>query len=101
MFRASAHSFQTGHPVSPASERHHIKVESKKAVAMRNSDKTELNVPPIPAPRETNRRGPDSAALAQLLEEWMQADATEQQETFAALRQSLDEDRPPGYKLFS
>ena len=44
---------------------------------------------------------PDRAALAKLLDEWMQGDETEQQETFEVLRRSLDEDRPEGYKLFS
>jgi hypothetical protein len=43
----------------------------------------------------------DPSALAKLLDEWMQGDATEQRETFEALRRSLDADRPPGYKLFS
>jgi len=31
----------------------------------------------------------------------MDGDETEQRETFAVLRRSLDEDRPEGYKLFS
>ena len=44
---------------------------------------------------------PDSSALAKLLDEWMQGDGREQQETFEVLRRSLDEDRPEGYKLFS
>ena len=44
---------------------------------------------------------PDPSALARLLDEWMQGDETEQQETFAVLRHSLDEDRREGYKLFS
>ena len=44
---------------------------------------------------------PDRAALVRLIEEWMQGDETEQRETFQILRQSLDEDRPAGYKLFS
>jgi hypothetical protein len=39
--------------------------------------------------------------LAKLLDEWMQGDETEQQETFEVLRRLLDEDRPDGYKLFS
>jgi hypothetical protein len=39
--------------------------------------------------------------LARLLEEWMQGDEAEQRETFEFLRQSLDEGRPAGYKLFS
>ena len=46
-------------------------------------------------------RTADPSALAKLLDEWMQGDATEQRETFEALRRSLDEDRPAGYKLFS
>jgi hypothetical protein len=66
---------------------------------------------------ETNKRGPqnriprqpdfmrapkpDHSALGDLLNEWMRGDATEQRETFEALRRSLDEDRPDGYKLFS
>ncbi len=44
---------------------------------------------------------PDPSALARLLDEWMHGDETEQQETFEALRRSLDEDRPEGYKFFS
>jgi len=43
---------------------------------------------------------PDPAALAQMFDEWMHGDETEQRETFAVLRRSLDEDRPEGYKLF-
>ncbi len=44
---------------------------------------------------------PEPAALARLLDEWMQGDETEQRETFEILRRSLDESRPAGYKLFS
>jgi len=44
---------------------------------------------------------PDPSALAELLDEWMQSDEKEQQETFEVLRRSLDEGRPDGYKLFS
>ena len=43
----------------------------------------------------------DPSALTRLLDEWMQGDEAEQRETFEALRRSLDEDRPAGYKLFS
>jgi hypothetical protein len=43
----------------------------------------------------------DPAALERLLEEWMQGDPVEQRETFEALKRSLEEDRPAGYKLFS
>jgi len=43
---------------------------------------------------------PDPLALANLLNEWMHGDETEQRETFETLRRSLDEDRPAGYKLF-
>ena len=50
---------------------------------------------------QPTRPRPDSAALTRLLKEWMQGDESEQRETFELLRQSLDEDRPPGYKLFS
>jgi hypothetical protein len=46
-------------------------------------------------------RTADPSALTKLLDEWMQGDAAEQRETFEALRRSLDEDRPAGYKLFS
>ena len=42
----------------------------------------------------------DPDALARLLEAWMEGDEAEQRETFEFLRQALDEDRPPGYKLF-
>ena len=56
----------------------------------------------MPGPREPLRPSkPDPSALARLLEEWMHGDETEQQETFAVLRRSLDEDRPEGYKLLS
>ena len=44
---------------------------------------------------------PGLSALESLLDEWMHGDETEQRETFEALRHSLDEDRPEGYKLFS
>ena len=47
------------------------------------------------------RTRPDPAALARLLDEWMQQDEAEQRETFEFLRRALDEDRPAGYKLFS
>ncbi len=47
------------------------------------------------------RSRPDPAALAKLLEAWMQEDEAEQRETFEFLRRALDEDRPAGYKLFS
>jgi len=43
----------------------------------------------------------EPSALAALLDEWMQGDATEQRETFDVLRRGLDEGRPAGYKLFS
>ena len=43
----------------------------------------------------------DPSALVRLLDEWMNGDESEQQETFEVLRRSLDEDRPEGYKLFS
>ena len=59
---------------------------------------------PFHAPRnqESLRRlNPDAAALTRLLDEWMDGDETEQRETFAVLRRSLDDDRPEGYKLFS
>jgi hypothetical protein len=39
--------------------------------------------------------------LAELLDEWMREDETDQRETFEFLRRALDEDRPEGYKLFS
>jgi hypothetical protein len=58
--------------------------------------------PPTRRPRELARPPkPDGSALAQLLDEWMQGDGKEQRDTFEALRRSLDEDRPDGYKLFS
>ncbi|MBM3812873.1 MAG: hypothetical protein FJW20_14710 [Acidimicrobiia bacterium] len=43
----------------------------------------------------------DAGALENLLEQWMQGDEQEQCETFELLKQRLDEDRLPGYKLFS
>ena len=47
----------------------------------------------------TRQPAPDRSALTRLLDEWMHGAETEQRETFAALRRSLDEDRPDGYKL--
>jgi hypothetical protein len=55
----------------------------------------------IPQQEESVHARPDPAVLARLLEEWMQGDEAEQRETFEFLRQSLDEGRPAGYKLFS
>ncbi|WP_321475475.1 hypothetical protein [uncultured Paludibaculum sp.] len=54
-------------------------------------------------PQAESPSGPslDPSALTKLLDEWMQGDALEQQETFEVLRRSLDEDRPTGYKLFA
>jgi hypothetical protein len=55
-----------------------------------------------PARRESSQtRRIDPFALAELLKEWMHGDEAEQRETFEDLRRALDEDRPPGYKLFS
>ncbi|PWU02915.1 MAG: hypothetical protein C5B51_20055 [Terriglobia bacterium] len=55
-----------------------------------------------PCEQETLRsRNVDPSALAKLFEEWMQGDVGEQQETFEELRRLLDENRLPGYKLFS
>lgn len=57
---------------------------------------------PVPARQESSRaQKADPSALARLLSEWMEGDATEQRETFEVLRRSLDEGRPAGYKLFS
>jgi hypothetical protein len=42
----------------------------------------------------------DPTGLNRLFDEWMQGDETEQRETFETLRQSLDQDRRAGYKLF-
>jgi hypothetical protein len=56
----------------------------------------------IRRPQEaSSRTKPDAAALASLLNEWMQGDQIEQMETFEILRRTMDEDRPEGYKLFS
>jgi hypothetical protein len=56
----------------------------------------------MPAQQERLRiQKVNPSALAKLLSEWMQGDATEQRETFEVLRRSLDESRPAGYKLFS
>ena len=38
--------------------------------------------------------------LIALVESWMQDDADEQRETLACLIRGLDENRPPGQKLF-
>ena len=56
--------------------------------------------PENPQQEESVRKRADGAALVRLLDEWMHGDGTEQRETFEVLRQSLDEDRPVGYKLF-
>lgn len=43
-------------------------------------------------------------ALIDLLDSWLavdEEDAREQRETMQHLRKALDENRPPGYKLFS
>lgn len=42
----------------------------------------------------------DPAVLKRVLNEWMQGDEAEQRDTFETLRQALDKDRPPAYKLF-
>ena len=66
------------------------------------SERTTLDPEPRRARQDQPpRRRPDPAALARLLDDWMQGDEAEQRETFESLRQSLDEDRPAGYKLFS
>jgi len=57
--------------------------------------------PENPQQGESARPRTDGSALVRLLNEWMQGDDAEQRETFEVLRQSLDEDRPVGYKLFS
>ena len=65
---------------------------------------TTTNIDPSSAAPQTDqlaRNRPDPAALAKLLDEWMQEDAVEQRETFECLRRALDENRPAGYKLFS
>ena len=45
-------------------------------------------------------RRPDSAAIAELMQELLRGDDVEQRETFEFLKKALDEDRPEGYKLF-
>ncbi len=47
------------------------------------------------------RRRPDPEAVAELLNSWANTDADEQRETYAYLRQALDEQRPSGAKLFA
>ena len=71
-------------------------------ISMRRMPQTNKHEPQLVGPRhEQALRGrTDPAALARLLEEWMQGDEAEQRETFEIVRQSLDEDRPAGYKLF-
>lgn len=46
------------------------------------------------------RSRPDPGALSRLLSAWMEEDEDEQRATFEFLRRALDENRPPGYKLF-
>jgi hypothetical protein len=65
---------------------------------------TTKHEPPLQMPRHQESPSspkPDPSALAKLLDEWMLGDEVEQRETFEALRRSLDEDRPEGYKLFA
>ena len=45
-------------------------------------------------------RRPDPAAVAAMLDEWMNGDPAEQRTTLEWLMRSLDEGRPDGYKLF-
>jgi hypothetical protein len=68
---------------------------------MPDTDKGEQSsrIPPKEGPMRTQHTDP--SLLARLLDEWMHGDEVEQRETFETLRQSLDEDRLPGYKLFS
>ena len=47
------------------------------------------------------RRRPEAEVVAEVLDSWVKMDADEQRETFAYLRQALDEERPSGAKLFS
>ena len=54
-----------------------------------------------PRPDSVSHSRLEPAALARLLDEWMQGDEVEQRETFEILRHSLDEPRPAGYKLFT
>jgi hypothetical protein len=61
--------------------------------------KPEHGIPPHTRP-DFPARKPDPAAVAQLLDDWMRGDETEQRETFEFLRRALDEDRDEGYKLF-
>jgi hypothetical protein len=68
---------------------------------MPDNSKRDTSLRP-PAEQEVLRtRNADPSALAKLLDEWMHGDATEQRETFEALRRSLYEHRPGGYKIFS
>jgi hypothetical protein len=55
---------------------------------------------PDQRPQESGQPHTDPIGLSRLFDEWMQGDETEQRETFEALRQSLDQDRRAGYKLF-
>ena len=68
---------------------------------MANTSKRDGSLPMPVQQERLQAQKVDPSALARLLSEWMQDDATEQRETFEALRRSLDESRPAGYKLFS
>jgi hypothetical protein len=67
---------------------------------MRDTSKRDTSLQPIEQD-VLRARTADPAALAKLLDAWMQDDPAEQRETFEAFRRSLDTNRPAGYKLFS
>jgi hypothetical protein len=68
---------------------------------MADTSRLDMSLRPLVDQGILRPRNADPSALAKLFDEWMQADATEQRETFEELRRSLDEDRLAGYKLFS
>jgi hypothetical protein len=52
------------------------------------------------APPEEQRHPSTNAEIRQLLQSWLEGDVEEHRETWALLKQALDEDRPAVRKLF-
>ena len=63
--------------------------------------KPSVHPPTAGGEQQVVRRRPDPEAVAELLNSWAKTDSDEQRETFAYLRQALDEQRPSGAKLFA
>ena len=63
--------------------------------------KPRIDSPQAGDEQQVVRRRPDPEVVAELLDSWAHTDTDEQRETFAYLRQALDEQRPSGAKLFA